>query len=480
MKLLFFRFFFSILLLNFIVSPLRSQDEFIQIETNKVLCLYNFLESSIGAPGTSSSYRQFIKKEIGSDTVFQKILQPYSELNLYYSVNRDEYPIRRNISFVSEDLLWIAASNATSITDFSHRIIGYLPHKSQVTFIECLREAEPFYDDLVWNKQQDNIERIESQLGEYTAQIAQLYSKIASFYNTDWDQQIPFKVMLYPMPLKRGYSVAIPKGNTLICSFLPYSESDYKVRLGIIIHEMCHILYDEQAPDFQHQLESWFDESDSPYAKLAYNYFNEGLATVLGNGWAFEQIHGHIDSTEWYNDPYIAGFARTMLDDIKVYISEGKAIDQVFVQKAIKHFENRFPKAIYETAILMNSLLLFTDDEDIDIGQFVGMLHNFFNIRSLNCATPINSADSKEMQLQNYTTKLYVVDRNHKKSIKFINEQYPGSTINLDINQLGVYKDLQTKSVVIVMVVQDEESLPKAFEQLSKEKFIDFNKTYKL
>ena len=469
-----------ILVLSFQSFQSFGQDNFIQIETNKTLCLFHFLETSTGKPGTSSSFRNYILDSLKQDSDFNQLMNSYSNLNLDYPVKRQELPKKRKSSTTTKELLWIAASNSINVDDFSQRIIGYLPHKTHVQFIELLKKSEHYYDDLVWNNEQENILRIENELGEYKKEIKDLFIKISQFYNTSWSTSVPFKVLLCPIPLERGQTTAIPKGNALICSYLSYNPEAYKSTLGIIIHEMCHILYNEQSPEFQHQIEDWFTNSDSPYAPLAYTFFNEGLATVLGNGWANKQIHGELETGEWYNDIHIDGFAKSLYPLTERYLNEGKSLDQNFIDQSIELFSQTFPKAMYETGILMNNLQIFVNSEEESEINSLFSIFNYFNVRSLEISAPIFESGYEERMDQLEMTKLFIVDSDNSRTIKKLRKHYSQGKIRTPLNSIDVFKDEKSKSTLIIINIDGITKLDSAYEALSKINYIEYGKNYEI
>lgn len=474
------------LILSAIVSLVLAchsygQSNFIQIETNKTLGLFSFLETSSGQLGTSSSYREYVIQSYKQDKKFNQLVDSYSNLNLNYSIKRQEFPEKRASFTTTKDLLWIAASNSSNIDDFNQRIIGLLPHQTQIKFIELLKNVESYYSNLIWNKEQDNMLRIQNQLDNYKGQISDLYLQISKFYGTSWNTDIPFKIMLYPIPLENGNTTAIPKGNALICGFLSHNANDYKSRLGIIIHEMCHILYKEQHPDFQHQMDQWFTNSSSPYASLAYSFINEGLATALGNGWAYKQIHKSLDSKEWYNNKHIDGFAHSLFPLIEQYLNNEKSIDQNFVNESIKLFEQTFPKATEETAILMNSLLLFANtEEEAELNEIANSLHNFLNIRSMWFSTPILSVGSKETFNKREATKLFVIDSDNSNTIIGLQESFPNLKIQTPLNTIDILKDEKSNSTLIILNIDGLAKLNDAYKLLSTITYLENGMNYEI
>ncbi|MEM5566405.1 hypothetical protein WNY78_14890 [Psychroserpens sp. AS72] len=458
-----------------------GQNSFIQIESNKTLDLFNFLETSSGHVGTSKSFQKYISDSLSHDKEFNMLIDSYSKLRLHYSIEQQEFPDKRTASIPIKNLLWIAASNANSIDDFSQRIIGTLPHKTHIQLVKALKVAEPYYNDLIWKKEQDNIARIQNQLSNYKEQISETYLKISKFYNTPWNTDIPFKIMLYPIPLTAGNTTAYQKGNALICGFMSHNENEYKAQLGIIIHEMCHLLYREQSAEFQHKIEQWFTNSTSPYAPLAYTFFDEALASALGNGWAYKQIHKSLDPKEWYNNKHIDGFAHALYPIVEQYVNSGKNIDQYFVNTSIELFEKKFPKATVETAILMNSLVIYANSEkETEIDDILDTIYNYFNIRSMWLSTPILSDNSKKKFDKKETTKLFVIDLDNANTVKGLQEHFPHLKIQTPLNSIDILKDEKTSSTLIIINIDDLAKLNDAYKVLFNITYLENGMNYKI
>ncbi len=341
------------------------------------------METASNSLSVSKSFREYIERNLGENDEFKQLVDRYSNINLGYQFKTEECPENRRLYREIKDLLWIATSNSKDIDDFSKRIIGLLSHNSHNELISVLKETEIIYDSLIWKTQKQNIERIENQLSGYKSQFEELYFKINKFYGTVWNRQIPIKIMLYPIPLEKGITTATQIGNTLICGFLSKNGKDYIGRLGIIIHEMCHMLFDAQPVELKYNIDDWFIQSNSDFNTLAYTYLDEGLATAIGNGWAYQQIHRKIDTLEWYNDEYINGFTHEIFDIVSDYLSEEKRIDEGFVKLTIEEFAKKFPQAIYETQILLNEMQLCANSEgDKEIKLISSSMRQYFNIRS--------------------------------------------------------------------------------------------------
>lgn len=467
---------FTFLFLAFSISLFSQKTKLLHFETNKVLCLYSFLETATNAPGSSSSYKEYIEKELGGNLAFKVLRTRFSNIRRSDELKKESYPFNRHSSKTVVDLIWITCSNSLDINDLNNRLIGILSNRDHAELIAVLKEAEPFYDKLVWNKVQKQITRIENQLEPYGKKIEKLFLQISKFYGTEWNTSIPFKVMLYPIPLERGTTTATPKGNALICSFLTEQEDDYIGRLGVIIHEMCHILFDEQPLHLQNKIDRWFTESQSSFSKLAYSYIDEGLATAIGNGWAYREIHGEIDTMEWYNNEYINGFGHALFDGVSEYLAQGKTIDEAFINNAITLFGKTFPKSNSNIATLLNEVRIYANaEEKKDIDKIFGNLRNHFQIRSAWLSTPISDPKSVETFYEKQITKLFIIDHNNENTIQFLKEKYK-LTKEFPHSKSFIFnhKDEVNQSTIFIINFTKLEDLNPLLTELKEMEFVEY------
>ncbi len=455
-------------------SAIAKKNTFIQIQANKTLALLAFVETANGSQSVSLSFKNFIDKKLGNSDAFQKLIKRYHALKLEFKYELEGYPNSRHAYKNTKDFIWIAASNASDLDDLSERILGYLPYETHLELIEVLRQIEPYYDELVWKKTKKQSKRIVKQLSAYSNKIEALFLQISHFLGSSWSKQTPFKVMLYPIPLKQGHTTAIPKGNALIVGFLSENKHDYKNRLGIIVHEMVHILYAAQPVRLQNNIDKWFKQSQSAYAKLAYNFINEGLATAIGNGWAYQQINGKIDSEEWYNNPHINGFAHAIFPAVSNQLKNNRIINQEFIQNSITLFKNTFPKAIDETQILFNEIYLFANIQDKEKPQLQKPLFKHFNIRSMWLYTPINDPESLESMQVKRTTKLFIITNNNQTNLNFLRKQFTTIPEKLDTTSNFIYslKHQDSKSTIVIINIQSLDKLEAAIKQLAQDKYL--------
>lgn len=460
-------------------SSLFAQKDFIQIEHNPILGTLTCIAAASNQPGTAPSYNEYITTVLGDDDTFQSLAERFSKIDVQSSIHREQFPEKRHPFTSAMDLLWIASANATDIDDFATRTIGFLPPNDHTELISILRSTLPFYMKYIWEPTQTQRTKMETALFPYTPQIETLFSKVNIFLGSGWSKTTPFKIMLYPIPLKSGGTTAIPKGNNLICSYLSERDKEAEDIIGIAIHEMNHILFDAQPLSLQENIDTWFTTSTNPYAPLAYDFFDEGLATAVGNGWAYEQLHGEVDAGEWYNFEYINGFGKKLYPLVKKYMDTQKTIDKAFIDRAIVLFGEAFPKAITDLDILMNNLNMFSQSEDESfIDSYFTGVRERFRMRSAYFSSPIDSEQSSERFRESNRTKLVVIDNDHAKILSVLQQQFKGLPKNLTTNHsfLTSFYDQETSSTVLIINCKQPSDYDILMDKLKDEKYITYDK----
>ena len=159
---------------------------------------------------------------------------------------------------------------------------------------------------------------------------------------------------------------------------------------------MCHILYDGQSADNQHNIERWMNKSSSKYKSLAYQYFDEGMATAIGNGWAYEVLNNKIDKTDWYNDDIINGYGHALFPLVKSYLRTGKTMDSTFVNEAIELFASTFPNSINDYNVMLNDVFISGSFPDSLNSPIMKIVADNFRISSRALSTPFMDEETKK------------------------------------------------------------------------------------
>lgn len=464
-------------------SVLQGRPDF-HFATSEVLCVLHFVHTAAGGRHTSQTYRAFIDSATVADEAFAQLVGAFQELDLQTSYRRPNLPRRRYRSRSILDLMWIQSAGSATLEEFSERTVGLLSAAQHGALLRVLAKAQPYYRRLVWHPQQANIQRTERFLDTYETRVGQLFYQVAEFYGTPWPADVDFTTALVPLPISSGVATAVPKANTLVCSYLAENDEDYRATLGVAVHEMCHSIYDEQPAALQQELDDWFMLSQSPHATHAYSYFNEALATAIGNGWGYEQLNGRLDDADWYADEFIDGFARAIFPLVKVYLEERARIDRAFVDAAIEAFAKTFPDANRDFAVLVSSVGLYADTEDDDLlSSYSDALLGRFKVSSSYLRAPLRNAATQRTMAYPQLTKVLIIDRERKARWTELGSRYSDMAavrMPRDANFHYSFYDEGSQSAVIVFVVEDAAGLERLLEGLRMDPLLNFGEAVAL
>ena len=462
--------------LGLILFPyfLTGQD-MIQFRTNKTYCLINFLQTMKGANGTSPTLRAYAIEQIPkNDTNFKQLINSFAQIELHYNFTRQQFPANRHRNRSTQELIFAAAARSSDIDDFSERIVGILPFSDQLNLIHLMRAIEPYYDKMVWKEAEKKLHQQIKNLEKNKGQVNLIFDSLISFYNSSLSNETSFIVTLYPIPGKKGITTAQPHGNVLAVGILTDAVNSND-RMPVVIHEMAHVVYNEQVTEFQHELENFFLSHASVYNKVAYSYFDEALATACGNGWAYKKLNGQLDTTNWYNNNYIDGFAQAIYPIVENYIAEGKQLDTSFINASILQFEQSFPKAIYDFNVLFNEIHLYHDAEELDGRNTVrNAMSEYFRCNSFYTSTPILHQNSISSMDNTQGTQVIILHDNFEDNMALLKKQFPEIVkwIKPQDKQFMLSFYDQKKRPVILLKVEKLSELQTAFASLKKQQYI--------
>lgn len=448
---------FLLCLLTF--AQLSIAQEIMQFKVSKPYCIFNFMETMTSQQGVSSTLREYIVPKVRKDSAFREICSDFQNLKLNYYYQLDGYPANRKSYRSTQDLLIIALVNANTIEEFKQRSIGILPHSEQHKLVTLLEQAEKYYDVLIWNDYEVIINEQRKKLETYIPQASEIFDKIRHFYRSTWTADIPFLVSIYPIPGQKGVSTATPHANSLCIGVLTNDTRGVE-RMGVVFHEMCHVLFNEQTPEFQQQIDQWFEENTSLYKQYAYNFFDEALATAIGNGWVHKNISGSLLTTDWYNNEYINEFAKELYPLVEEYIGKKQQIDQSFIDHAIALFAVKFPDTLTDYSILLNRVSIYNDAEtNIERTKIRQAFGKHFQMTHSNLSSPILALQNLESLKSNTQTQLIIIDKNHQETLSTLKEIFPQlskiSSIDLRNNTLVSFYDELNRPIIILYVIDD-------------------------
>ncbi len=372
----------------------------VEYRISKVQGLLSFLEALSGGSQSPSLLGDLFWGSSFDTPATRNTLEEFESacIRLVADISHQGYPPSRHAGRDLGSLFLIRSGFSTDLDDFSERTLGLLPVPAHEALFRSLRAMEPIYEELVWKPTVSLLEerRKEFRQAGLDWNLDQMFRDAARFYGAVWPESQPFVVGLYPLPGRGGATSAESLGVFESVGVLVEAE-DIAGRFGVIFHEMCHSLYGAQPSELQFRLEGYYTDSESPYSMLAYGSINEGLATALGNGWAFEQATGQIDEGEWYANDVIDRYGKALYPLVKTYLEEGRTMDEEFVEQSIELFAATFPDSIYRYEVQLNSMLLLSDGNLMRSEHLRRELGQRIRISSVASSAPINHPRTLEM-----------------------------------------------------------------------------------
>ncbi len=223
---------------------------------------------------------------------------------------------------------------------------------------------------IIENKEQESIEKELKILQKYFSRYKNLFEKIAKFYGVT--KKINLNIFYSRVSKNFNYASAICLdnfiyGNTVNTLFLisePPLNNNLSMasRISIIAHEFSHAMLD-LAFGGREEFENKVIQTKEPNAKIVSWILNEALAAILGNIIVQEEISGK--KVDWEKEEYCTyGFANALHDLTKEYLNSSKTIDTEYIKKAIKIFNEMFPKSYCDSRFFLRRFYLITTDDE--------------------------------------------------------------------------------------------------------------------
>jgi hypothetical protein len=430
----------------------------VHFKISKPFCVLNFLRAAGNDAHVSRTLIAYVRRHVptADSARFYKAVNSFMQIELDNSFTWTEYPTLRQKPKSLAAIINNAAIQCNSIEEFLNRTTGLLPNEQWQQLRNAMQTAAPVYEKMMSGYAAAMNNQL-AALETYAEEADNIFYQLKKFYGSSWGDDIPFTVGLFGIPGAKGNTNAAPYSNSLALGVLT-EETNHKERMGVAIHEICHVLYEEQPLKLQRRLDSVFAANKSAYARYAYGYLDEALATACGNGWAYAQLAGSLDTAAWYDDDYINRFAKALYSEVKRYIKAGKTLDKAFVNKAVLTFERTFPDAIYDYANLLNSVNLYTDAPTHDVfNDLYNSLSRHVRMTNSNASYPIADKETQDRIDNEEGTQLFIVHSNHAENFGVLKKKFP-QIADLDAGKEGIasFYDNRKRPVIVINVRSTE------------------------
>lgn len=402
-------------------STPSGQEPSFQVRFSEPLAVLNFVNNlSSKAFVPDNPFKKLFVSSKFNQEKYQRLIAEFEKLNIAYTYEFTEYLKTGKESGSTVYLLKKNLINSRTIDDFKVSSLGIIPNENLFKLAAILTEFTPVYQELVY---QPSKEKFEQQLAEVKNLIAS--TKMASylnvgikFYNSSWDNTVPFNFVFYPLPNSRGFTATVYSNNAE--SAIPTSLTNYNALLSVMFHEIFHILHDEESLALKKDIAQWINSNPSKSARYATGLLlNESLATALGNGYVSAKLSGKLNEGNWYNWKYISQMAKKIYPVVEEYIEKQRPLDKAFIDSYIKIFDDNFSDWLVEPDLIMAASYVVSDNaEDFNI------IDRKFPYRPMAEHQEGIARSSIEKMASTPSTKMVIVATDNKRKLQLIKESF--------------------------------------------------------
>ncbi|WP_051200221.1 hypothetical protein [Flavobacterium subsaxonicum] len=376
---------------------------------------------------------------------YRKLITDFDQLKIDYSYAFRQYPATLKAGVMSRDLLERNLAVSKTIDEFRDRSMGILPNEQLSKLAAILECFLPVYQTLAYEPNRAALDVQKEHFLKFVDNnsFSDYFQTGLSFYGTQWDSIIPIELNLLLSPGK-GNLGARAFNNTAICE-VPPDFKDHITFFVVAMHEINHIIYDNQGLEMKDNIQKWFDASGSPNSQYALLLMNEVLATALSSGYAMEQQTGKADEQEWYANKYISEMARAIYPVVKQYIQAGKPMDEAFIKAYVTTYDTQFPQWGKELAHLFTYRYIVTGSEE-DWRYF----RRTYRYNSYSrFSAPITAAEIEKAK-EAPVTKVFIISKDHKQILDMLKANFP---------ELGSKNPNHKKEFIMALALEDKTKL---------------------
>lgn len=407
-----------LLSLIFLTTFAFGQKVKFNIKYSEQLAVFVFMQN-ISGNYPENVFKTAFQKSKYNNEKYVSLISKFDKLAIDYSYPFEEFPYGAKTPMQTRDILKKNLIETNNLTDFKIRSIGIVPNKTLNDLTELILEFKPIYNELIYTPNKEQFEKQLVEIEKYSKEhkIEDFFQIGLLFYNSSWDNSIPFEIAFYPLPNSEGFTAQAFYNNFI--SAIQTNLKDYKDLFSVMLHETYHIVYNEQSLKVKQEIVNYFKENKSKCSNYSYQLLNEVLATALGNGYVYEKLNGKPDPNDWYNNKYIDLMARKIYPLITEYITEKKPIDNNFIVNYIKLYETNYSNWINELDNIMTYRYVITENEN-DF-NFIDQLFPYRS--SAEYETEINENSIAKMQ-KTPLTKVVIVSKNNNEKLKLLKRKF--------------------------------------------------------
>ncbi|AWK06034.1 hypothetical protein HYN56_18105 [Flavobacterium crocinum] len=445
--------------LLFLTSLTFAQKTTFTIKYSEQLAVYLFIENLSEHYPENVFKTEFQKSKYNSEK-YKSLISKFDKLIVDYSFRFDEYPYGSKKNMQTNDLLKKNLIETNNLTDFKLRTSGLIPNQTLTDLSLCIEEFTDVYNELIYNPNKGKFEKQLEDIIKYSKDnnITDFFETGLLFYNSSWDNAIPFVAAFYPLPNSKGFTAQAFCNNFI--SAIQTDLNSNKDLFSVMMHETYHIVYDEQSFEVKTEIDNYFKENKSKCSNYAYQLMNEVLATALGNGYVYEKLDGKPDPGDWYNRKYINLMAKQIYPLVKEYIDQKKSMDKNFIDTYIKLYEENFPDWINELDNIMTYRYVISENEG-DLRK----INQLFRYRSRTEFDSEITENSINKMKNTPLTKIVIISKENSEKFKLLKNDFPElKEWKVNTNKEFANKTLLSDKSQLIIINQKDSTVDSLFK----------------
>jgi hypothetical protein len=396
-----------------------AQDPQLEIKFSEPLAVFVYVEQ-LSSKQPDNGFKKQFTASVYNREKYQDLLALFDTLNLSYTYDFEGFPFGSKNPGMTEALLKKNLVSSNNLKDFKQLSVGILPNSTLLQLTAILYEFQFVYRELVYQPGKQVFEKQLAEIKEMVKnkKLSVYFDKALFFYKAYWDESLPFEVAFYPLPGSQGFHAEAFCNSA--ASGLPQTMRDYSTILGVVMHEIFHILYNEQAPHIKKNIAKWFLANPSKTSNYAFLLMNEVIATAMGNGYVYGSLVGKQDEGDWYDRKYINQMAKKIHPMLAEYLNQKKGMDEGFINVYIKFYEDNFSDWLNEMDNLMCYRYVLSDRVS-DFSDF----SKLYPYASLSQYEDQVSEASLERLKTTPLTKVIIISEAHDKKLEWVKRTFP-------------------------------------------------------
>jgi hypothetical protein len=406
-----------ILALNF--SAFGQEKPQIKITFSEIYATYSFVKQ-LSNYYPDSEYKKIYQISKYNIEKYNKLIEQLDTLKLSETIDFSEYPKGQKLPLMTTNIISKNLISSKTLVEFKTRMFGIIPSSELFALTNIIAKFQPIYNSLIYNPNKEKFDNKVSELSEFVQneKFEEYFKTGLSFYNTKWDNSVIFEIIVIPSLNKNGFTATAFMNNAV--SEIQIGFKEYDILFSVLMHEIYHILYNEETLEFKKTIDKWFKNNHSNNSQYAHLLLNEVLATALGNGYVYQQINNELDKYDWYNNKYINLMAKKIYPTLKKYIDNNKSIDKTFIDTYISIYDTNFPEWIYELDNILTYRYIIADSSD----DFDYFLSNYPRTSFAYMEDRIDVISIQKMK-ETPITKIIIITNDNSKKLKLLKKTFP-------------------------------------------------------